>query len=351
MNYKEISADEYQKLLQNKKNIFNNTFKNTNKLVEDKKQLLKTDPDAIIKKQQKDNYIEKLSDLISRKINNTDDLKKIGDKIDFKKITDRINLKELSDKIELKNNETSQPSYKNDYMYYIKNPNILADKIVEIYEVNPNAKVYTPTNKENAVKLQNVVNKINKDKNIDEQYKGFVNEFRNITNNTKIEYDYKTYKNLVLDKINNEDSNDYSTIKQIFKKSIKNLTGQGINEYKMIKIDKDALKKNILKIRYNNGRKLNNEFLHDDMIISNNMKNAIMKNTNINKLSKNEYHVYTLLNKYKNDNTNLLISSYLAGNHSTDLYNTINKNLYNKLKNNEITKQNYNNIFKKINNI
>ena len=85
------------------------------------------------------------------------------------------------------------------------------------------------------------------------------------------------------------------------------------------------------------------------MFISNNMKNAIMKNTNINKLLRNEYHVYTLLNKYKNDNTNLLISSFLAGNKSTDLYNTINKNLYNKLKNNEITKQNYNNILKKIN--
>ena len=218
MDYKEISADEYQKLLQNKKNIFNNTFKNTNKLVEDKKQILKTDPDAIIKKQQKDDYIEKLSDLISKKINNTDDLKKIGDKIDFKKITDRINLKELSDKIELKNNEVTQPSYKNNYVYYIKNPNILADKIVEIYEANPNAKVYTPTNKENAVKLQNVVNKINKDKNIDEQYKGFVSEFRNISNNTKIEYDYKTYKNLVLDRINNEDSNG-SFIKEIGKKN------------------------------------------------------------------------------------------------------------------------------------
>ena len=48
MNYKEITADEYEKLLQNKK-IFNNTFKNTNKLVEDKKQILKTDPDFIIK--------------------------------------------------------------------------------------------------------------------------------------------------------------------------------------------------------------------------------------------------------------------------------------------------------------
>ena len=111
-----------------------------------------------------------------------------------------------------------------------------------------------------------------------------------------------------------------------------------------MKIDKDALKKNILKIRYNNGRKLNDKYLHDDMIVSNNMKNAILKNTNINKLTKNEYHVYNLLNEYKDDNTNLLISSYLAGNVSNNLYNTITKNLYYKLKNNEITKQNYNNI-------
>ena len=109
---------------------------------------MKTDPDAIIKKQQKNDYIEKLSDLISQKINNTDDLKKISDKIDFKKITDRINLKEIADKIDLKNDETSQPSYKNDYIYYIKNPNKLADKIVEIYDANPNAKVYNPKIKE-----------------------------------------------------------------------------------------------------------------------------------------------------------------------------------------------------------
>ena len=193
MDYKEMSADEYQKLLQNKKNIFNNTFKSTNKLVEDKKQFLKNDPDTIIKKQQKDDYIEKLSDLISQKINNVDELKKISNKIDINKFTDKLDLKEVADKIELKNDETSLPSYKNDYTHYIKNPNILADKIVEIYDNNPNSKGYTPTNKENDVKLQNVVNKINKDKNIDKQYKEFVKEFRNITGNTKIEYNYQTY--------------------------------------------------------------------------------------------------------------------------------------------------------------
>ena len=214
--------------------------------------------------------------------------------------------------------------------------------IVEIYNNKPNAVVYMPK-KRSKVKLQYVVNKIDKDENIDDQYKEFVRNFRNIPGNTYIEYDYLTYKNLVLGKIN-ESGIDDSLIKKIGKEFVKNLRGEGINDYNTIKIDKDAFKKNILKIRYNNGRKLNNKYLHDDMLISNQMKNSILKNININKLSKNEYHVYTLLNKYKNDDTNLLISSYLAGNTSADLYNTINKNLYNKLKNNEITKQKYNNI-------
>ena len=263
----------------------------------------------------------------------------MSNKIDSKKITDIINLKKVADKIELKNDETSQPSYKADYIYYIKNPNILADKIVEIYDNNPNAKPYDPKNKENNVKLQNFINRINNDQKIDKQYKEFANEFRNIHKNTYIEYDYETYKNLVLDRINNEDGIIKEIGKEFGKNLLKKVTGKGINEYKTIEIDKDALKKNILKIRYNNGRKLNNKYLHDDMTISNNMKNAIMKNTHVNKLSKNEYHVYTLLNKYKNDNTNLLISSFLAGNKSVNLYNTINKNLYNKLKNNEITKK------------
>ena len=39
-------------------------------------------------------------------------------------------------------------------IYYIRNPNELADKIVEIYEANPNANVYNPRNKENNVKIQ-----------------------------------------------------------------------------------------------------------------------------------------------------------------------------------------------------
>ena len=105
---------------------------------------MKTDPDAIIKQQQKDDYIEKLSDLISQKVNNTTEFKKIADKIYFKKITDEINLKEISDKIDLENDEKSEPSYKTDCEYYIKNPHILADKIVKIYINNPDSYVFNP---------------------------------------------------------------------------------------------------------------------------------------------------------------------------------------------------------------
>ena len=103
-------------------------------------------------------------------------------------------------------------------IYYIKNPNILADKIVEIYDNNPNSKPYNPKNKKNYVKLQNVVNRIDKDLKIDKQYKEFVNEFRNIHKNTYIEYDYQTYKDLILDRIN---KNDGSIIKEVGKNLLK----------------------------------------------------------------------------------------------------------------------------------
>ena len=133
----------------------------------------------------------------------------------------------------------------------------------------------------------------------------------------------------------------------ISKTIIQNITGEGYNK---IKIDQDLLKKNILKVRYiSNNRKVHNDLLKDDYKISNNMKNAILKNKNINKLSKDEYAVYNALQKYKsNDKLQLLISSYLAGNKSKDLYNKINEMLYNNYKNNKISKSEYQNIINKI---
>ena len=111
------------------------------------------------------------------------------------------------------------------------------------------------------------------------------------------------------------------------------------------------MKKNILKVRYiNSNRKINNEFLKEDYQISNNMKNAILINTALNKLTKNEYDVYNILQKYrkKDDNLQLLISSYLAGNKSKELYNKINKVLYKNYKNNIINKKQFQNIINKL---
>ena len=111
------------------------------------------------------------------------------------------------------------------------------------------------------------------------------------------------------------------------------------------------MKKNILKVRYvNSNRRVNNKFLKEDYQISNNMKNAILKNTNLNKLSKNEYDVYNTLQKDRknDDNLQLLLSSYLAENKSKDLYNKINETLYKNYKDGVISKIEYQNIMNKL---
>ena len=131
---------------------------------------------------------------------------------------------------------------------------------------------------------------------------------------------------------------------------VNTLTGQGLN-FNKIKIDENLLKKNILKVRYiNSNRKINNKFLKEDYKISNNMKNSLLENTGLNKLTKNEYDVYNTLQKYRknNDNLQLLLSSYLAGNKSKDLYNKINELLYKNYKNNIINKKQYQNIMNKL---
>ena len=126
-----------------------------------------------------------------------------------------------------------------------------------------------------------------------------------------------------------------------------NILRQGYNK---IKIDQDLLKKHILKVTYiSNNRKIHNDLLKDDYQISDYMKFVILKNKNINKLSKNEYDVYNALQRYKNnDKLQLFISSCLAGNKSKDLYNKINEMLYNNYKNNKISKKEHQNIINKL---
>ena len=71
----------------------------------------------------------------------------------------------------------------------------------------------------------------------------------------------------------------------------------------------------------------------------------------MNKLTKNECDVYNILQKYRNKNggnLQLLLSSYLGGNKSKNLYNKINELLYKNYKNNIINKKQYQNIINKL---
>ena len=152
----------------------------------------------------------------------------------------------------------------------------------------------------------------------------------------------------------------YNTLKEgkklsfrIPTKSIIAQEGEGLLNTNKIKINTDLLNKNILSVKYLGGKKLTNKLLKDDYKISKNMVNSIKYNKNIHKLSKNEKDVYYELQKYlnKDQDIDLLIGSYLAGNNSKNLFNKINKILYDKYKNNLITQKEYTNLLSKINNV
>ena len=126
--------------------------------------------------------------------------------------------------------------------------------------------------------------------------------------------------------------------------------GSSINN--IIINDKD-LNKGILRVRYLNNRKLTNNLLKHDYKISKNMVNAIKFNKDLHKLSKNEMKIYHELQKFlnKEQDINVLIGSYLSGNNSKKLYNKISSMLYNKLKNGMINKKEYTKLINKINKI
>ena len=331
--FKEISVEDYKKLLNNKQHTFAKTFKNIELLQKFENRKLKNDDiNDIIYDEEKlnkeDKYIEKLTDKLSEKIS-----------------------KNNGELINIHNDD------KESVINFVKN----------VYIKYKNASLYKPRNENiEEVSLESIMNSIKNNKEIGKSDREHIYNIYKTNNDLKnVTIDYNEYKNAMedIEKFRNVDiTKDIKTKSKslpsnkslipklkdnISKTIIQKITGQGYNK---IKIDQDMLKKNILKVRYiSNNRKVHNDLLKEDYQISNNMKNAILKNKNINKLSKNEYDVYNALQKYKNnDKLQLLISSYLAGNKSEDLYNKINDMLYNNYQNNKITKKEYQNI---INNI
>ena len=328
--FKEISVEDYKKLLNNKQHTFAKTFKNIELLQKFEDRKIKNDSiDDIIDDEQKvekeDKYIQKLTDKLSEKINkNNSDLININDKESVINFVKNIYIK-----------------YKHASLYKPRNENIEEISLDSIMNSIKNNQNIGKSDREN---IYNIYKTNNDLKNVTIDYNEYKNALEDIEKfrNVDITKDIKTKsKSLPSTK------SLIPTLKDNLSKTIiQNITGEGYNK---IKIDQDLLKKNILKVRYiSNNRKVHNDLLKDDYKISNNMKNAILKNKNINKLTKNEYDVYNALQKYKNNELQLLISSYIAGNKSKDLYNKINEMLYNNYKNNKISKKEYQNIINKI---
>ena len=359
--FKEIDINEYKKLLDNIQHTYAKTFNNVELLHNFEENVTNKNIDSIIKDQEtlekEDKYIDKLSDKISSKISNSN-------------INNNNNIIPHDDK--------KKYVFLNTHDYYSKNPKDVLNYIKKIYTKSNIGydNIYKPRPKTVNITLGNIIKKIENDDKISNELKDdFIDAYNNIPNKTSIRFHNKYYREHVMEPVEryykekDDEADDEQSIiipvsdKEEEDKSLKDelknnaiktvvnaLTGKGLN-FDKIKIDENLLKKNILKVRYiNSNRKINNKFLKEDYKISNNMKNSILKNTGLNKLTKNEYDVHNALQKYRknDDNLQLLISSYLAGNKSRLLYNKINELLYKNYKNNIINRKQYQNIMNKL---
>ena len=350
MSFKNITPEEYDRLINNKNRIFDLTFKTPevlNKYRNDK------DIYEEIKYSEKQN--EKLKDYDKVFHENLD--KYFIENADKKKIEkiSRYNynifkkkekeLEEKNRKLEEKYNKIKKLEYK-DIKLKLTDDEL---KVKDDYIRDKHGNKY----KDNDIDILKSFETIFKENNI--EYNPYIK-----SENIQVQY--------LLDKLENDTRVDkkiynyfYNTLKNKKKLSLKIPTkniidqqsGKGLFKTNKIKINTDLLNKNILSIRYLTGKKLTNKLLKDDYKISKNMVNAIKFNKDIHKLSKNEKNVYYELQKYlnKDQDINVLIGSYLAGNNSKDLFNKINKILYDKYKNNLINQKAYTNLLSKINNV
>ena len=320
MSFRTIDLNEYKRLLNNKKKMFDMTFptpESVNKYRDDDKINQKILHDEEINNQNK-NLSEMFDKNLDKNLN-----KYFNEKNKVPFVVDMLNLGDNSkDLIEVDKNEDKnllkdvfeiEDQYK-----FIKDEDIIDSfqKVFQDYNV-----VYKPHKKSKNIYVKYLLDKLyNSDSVPKEIFNHFNNSLTNLkSKNKKIPINY------------NDDG------KVIMK-------GKG-----NIKI-KD-LDKGILRVRYSNNRKLTNKLLKDDYKISKRMVNAIKFNKDIHKLSSNEKNIYYELQKFlnKEQDINVLIGSYLSGNNSKSLYNKIHKILYNKLKNNLISKKEYTTLLNKIN--
>ena len=319
MSFKTTNLEEYKRLLKNKKKMFDMTFptpESINKYRDDDQINQKILHDEEINKQNK-NLSEMFDKNLDKNLNKYfTEKNKLPSDVDMLNIgdnsTDLIEVDKHEDKNLLKDVFEIENKYK-----FIKDEDIIDSfqKVFKDYNV-----IYKPHKKSKNIYVKYLLDKLYNSESVPKE---IFNHFDNSLSNLK--------------KKNKKIPVNYNDDEMILK-------GGG-----NIKI-KD-LDKGILRVRYSNNRKLTNKLLKDDYKISKRMVNAIKFNKDIHKLSDKEKDIYYELQKFlnKEQDINVLIGSYLSGNHSKSLYNKINKMLYNKLKNNLISKKEYSSLLNKIN--
>ena len=320
MTFKTINLEEYKRLLKNKKKMFDMTF-STPESINKYRDTDKNINQKILQDEEINKQNQNLSEIFDKNLDKNlnkyfNEKNKLPSDVDMLNLdnnsTDLIEVDKHEDKNLLKDVFEIENQYK-----FIKDEDIVDSfqKVFKDYNV-----IYKPHKKSKNIYVKYLLDKLyNSDSVPKEIYNHFDNSLSNLKKkNKKIPVNY----------------NDDEMI----------LKGGG-----NIKI-KD-LDKGILRVRYSNNRKLTNKLLKDDYKISKRMVNAIKFNKNIHKLSNNEKNIYYELQKFlnKEQDINILINSYLSGNHSKSLYNKINKMLYDKLKNNLISKKEYSSLLNKIN--
>ena len=316
-SFETISLDDYKKLVNNEKKIFDLTDNFTSPEILNKYRY--TDKNVEDKIKQKEKIKEKYENL-DKIINKSIDKLKTKPKKDFSAnydYDDDDNTISVLDKTEYDYDDIMSKTYGQNYRF--NNDDEILDSFSKIfkeydmeYNPRPNTKYY---------RVRYLLTKLKENENVPVD---LYNHFHATLSENNKAYHIIPIKN--------------------------EQTGSSVNN---IIINEKDLNKNILRVRYLNNRKLTNSLLKQDYKISEKMKKAIKFNKDIHKLSKNEMKIYHELQKFlnKEQDINVLIGSYLSGNNSKKLYNKISSILYNKLKNGMINKKEYTKLINKINKI
>ena len=317
-SFETITLDDYKKLVDNEKKIFDLTENFTT-------------PEILNKYRHTDENIDKKikeKEIIKEKYDNLDKIiNKSLDKIKEKSVKNIINNYYSNENDEDEDEKIMKCINENmtgvdivdlfEEEYNFDNDESILDSFSKIYKKH-NIK-YKPRDDTRFIRVRYLLEKLKDNDDVDTN---LYNHFHtSLSERNKLYHKIPTYENDI----------------QI---------GSSINNI----IIKD-LDKNILRVRYLNNRKLTNNLLKHDYKISEKMKKAIKFNKDIHKLSKDEMKIYHELQKFlnKEQDINVLIGLYLSGNNSKKLYNKISSMLYNKLKNNIISKKEYTKLINKIN--